>query len=145
MSWLYRHADRSRSEAETQGRIAANKSAALEVKTKELKTIAEDLKESQQKAENNAIEAQTKAKEAEDSRAVADRESQRARTAEQAANTALIQATSLRLAAEGQALLLQSRPGNSFQGVLLSLASHRIFPGVELTLPCSRQYGSLPM
>ena len=124
MFWLYRQADQSRADAEAQRSIAAGKSTALEEKTKELEKTLKDLKVSQQTAETNAKEAVTKAKDAE-------RESQRARTAEQASNAALIEATSVRLAAEGQAIVSLSRPGNSFQGVLQILAAHKILPGVE--------------
>ena len=37
----------------------------------------------------------------------------------------------MRLAVEGQAIVSQLRPGNSFRGVLQILAAHRILPSVE--------------
>jgi WD40 repeat protein len=47
------------------------------------------------------------------------------------ARASFIDATSIRVAVEGQAIVAQARPGDTLRGTLQVLASHRIQPGLE--------------
>src|SRR5262249_27771644 len=110
--------------AKEQEKIAKDRSQLLEDRTKKLQETLADLDSSKKQADKNATEAVLEAKQAAAARASAEGETKRA-------NTALLQATVLRLAAEGQAAMSQARPGITLQGVLQVLAAHRTEPGVE--------------